>query len=736
MTSLLNSFFNLDGRVKCVDDNCSQIKNVKLNMNLPTPALSQGNKFKYYQKKIKKNLEDDIENVNTVEGFTPGRMSEPASSNAETLTKKTNNLIKETSITQEDKKTLENLKVEYQKTLDEYKNLLNESTKQANQYINRTSPNNPYLNKIIRFNTKQLAYVTNQGVVKYIPNKEILDSLNVPKKYIDVNIPWLPEYEVNGILIPTNPPLISGTNVEKGESLGFEGINVFVNSLIGDAVPKHIGCYVDDYENPTLTYIDDKKPPRASQEIMNGNFFIPELGNNSFKYINNDSEVVGWVFNAALINNSSAWGYPRPYPNGPQAVSLQNKSTMSQTLYLAPGKYNLMFHSVGRRCCGKDGGPNPVNIYLDSTKLLNFTAASDRWRRQSIPFDISSPGDHTIKFEGTNSVGDKSTAIHDVVIQLVKSQTESGPFTFEQCKQSAIDNLFKFFSLQEVDKNTNKGFCGVTNETPFFNCKSDSKALNGQFHEFKEVGDKTQMGKLAFIDPDSKLYPYSSDNIALSNEYYLMKNKDSLGYDIQGASFSGGSVDDCKSKCNSLENCYGFTYYNNVCYPKDNRMYPEGNIRTLNNANLYLRNRIPKDPPLGISDKVANINSKLFSNYAVGDGEKEKAYGLPVITDVNKQQLSQLETRLAMLTKQIASYSDKFYNYINRIDTQSKKNIKSLNTYTKDITNVNSDINNFSSDYVRIAEETNIQVLQANYTYMMWSILAVGTVLVGMNISK
>lgn len=735
MTSLLNSFFNLDGKSKCVDDNCSEVKHSNLNVNLPTPSLSQGNKFKYYQKKIKKNLENDIENVNTIEGFTSEKIPKQETT-GQTLTQTTNNVLKKTSITAEDKKTLENLKIEYQKTLDEYQNLLKDITKQSNQYISRTSSSNPYLNKTIRFSSGHIAYVTNQGVVKLISDKEILDSLNIPKKYVDVNIPWLPEYDVNGTLIPTNPPLITGTPAEKGQIFGFEGANVFVNSLIGNEAPKHIGCYIDDYENPNLTYINDKKPPRPSQDIMNGNFSIPELNNNSFKYINNDSEVVGWVFNAVIINNSSAWGYPRPYPNGAQAVSLQNKSTMSQTLFLAPGKYNLMFHSVGRRCCGKNGGPNPVNVYLDSNKIFGFTAASDRWRKQQISFEISKPGDYTIKFEGTNSNGDKSTAIHDIIIELVESKNPVGSFTFEECKQSAIDKLFQFFSLQEVDKNTNKGFCGVTNQKPFLNCKSDPKLVNGQTYEFSQVGNVESMGKLGFVDPDSKLYPYSSDEVSLTNEYISLKNKDSYGNDIQGAAFRGGSIDTCKEKCNSLENCYGFTYFQNVCYPKDKRMFPEGQLQTLNNASLYLRNRVPKDPPLGVSSKVYNIGSNKFSNYEMGDGEKEKAYGLSVITDLNKQQLSQLETRLAMLTKQIATYSDKFYNDINLINKQSINNVNELNNFTNDIKDVNYKIKNFSSDYSRIAEETDINVLQANYTYMMWSILAVGTVLVSMNVMK
>jgi hypothetical protein len=44
----------------------------------------------------------------------------------------------------------------------------------------------------------------------------------------------------------------------------------------------------------------------------------------SYEYISSkNNRVPGWNFNATLINNSTAWGYKIPYPDGNQAVSFQ-----------------------------------------------------------------------------------------------------------------------------------------------------------------------------------------------------------------------------------------------------------------------------------------------------------------------------------------------------------------------------------------------------------------------------
>ena len=181
----------------------------------PSPSLNQGKKFKKYQKKIENSLEKSAEILSGKEGFSD--------MNNTSLTEKTNNIINNNPLSDTNQQTLDNLRQEYQNTLKEYEDLFQKISGNISGYVDRVSSNNPYLNKTIRFTTGHICYVTNQGIVKYIPNPEIRDSISVPKKSIDVNIPWDNSYSTPGTVIPTTPPLVSGTNVQKGQSFGNEG---------------------------------------------------------------------------------------------------------------------------------------------------------------------------------------------------------------------------------------------------------------------------------------------------------------------------------------------------------------------------------------------------------------------------------------------------------------------------------------------------------------------------------
>jgi hypothetical protein len=179
---------------------------------------------------------------------------------------------------------IDQLRKEYDTTLAEYTTLMNKLTGATNGFFDRVNPNNPYLNKTVVFTTGHVCYVTNQGVVKYISNMEIWRSSNIPQEVqVNLNIPWHDSYSTPGTPIPTNPPLISGTFVQLGQSFGNEGENVFVNQLVSNPQDKYIGCYNDK--------------PQAT-EIK----FVPKM--------NSSNTVSGYTSRASSIylNDNNIWG--------------------------------------------------------------------------------------------------------------------------------------------------------------------------------------------------------------------------------------------------------------------------------------------------------------------------------------------------------------------------------------------------------------------------------------------
>ena len=170
------------------------------------------------------------------------------------------------------------------------------------------------------------------------------------------------------IILPTNPPLIVGTPLKYGQSVGNEGSNVFVSKLIDqnnvDDIPDtYIGCYAASPNNDNMLFIGNK-PSTNKVSIQNGNFDQPVLKNDSYVYIgSNYNQVPGWNFDAILVNNSGAWGFPKPYPKGNQCVSIQMTRKISQDIVLDTNvTYTLSFYSCGRNCCVAPNLGNQIKI--------------------------------------------------------------------------------------------------------------------------------------------------------------------------------------------------------------------------------------------------------------------------------------------------------------------------------------------------------------------------------------
>ena len=121
------------------------------------------------------------------------------------------------------------------------------------------------------------------------------------------------------------------------------------------------------------------------------------------------------------------------------------------------------------------------------------------------------------------------------------------------------------------------------------------------------------MGKLAYIDENSQRHDYPS------GDYNKFPDTDSAGYDIPGAVYGNATVDQCKTTCNNNAACAGFAFFNNVCYPKTNAMYPVGASQPYKNCDTYTKNTLQSDKV-----KLVNTDSKfpdLNSDFHVIRGE-------------------------------------------------------------------------------------------------------------------
>ena len=563
MTSILNVFSNSNNKKIVNEDRNSSY------------SLNQGINYKNYKNKIIDNLEEKINYVNAVEGFEQPTQGQPQSLeqmqqslqlSKNGLTSQTNNIITSNDI-ESQKQTIGNLKKEYQIAMKAYEKIQNEIKKKTNGYLERINPNNIYLNKVVRFNPNKFAYVTNQGVVKYIPNRDVFNSLpsDAKKNINSVNISWDDAWTRPGIQIATNPPLVSGTPMEINQSVGNEGSNVFVNQLIGKTTTTYTGCYADDTTSPLMTFIGGA-PALTGGTIQNGSFSQPSIANNTYKYINSTSEVPGWSFNGVLINDSTAWGYPIPYPNGTQAACIQNTHKIEQFIYLNAGDYALDFQACGR----PSTGGNPIDMKIiqsDGNELskMSFTSGNT-WVPYNSPFSVTISGKCSLSFTGTNKSGDKSSAIQDVKITLTSTTTSTGgSYTYEQCQEAAINEGYRYFALQNMNTETSTGYCAVGNNEPKITKLGEGRIVSKQIvlWDSKTSGQTgnvallNETGQLVVNDSNASPVFQTENNSNVSSTYigcYGDKSTRAMKNTSNGAYYN-------LDKCKSLAEEQGYKYF-------------------------------------------------------------------------------------------------------------------------------------------------------------------------------
>ena len=508
----------------------SESDNLKKTKTKASYSLSQGKKFEAYQKNVTFNLDKKAKKLS--EGFQGFQGSNSG------LTSQSNSLLQETNIHSQ-KQTIDNLKVEYDSTLKEYKNLINQIEGKVQGYLERVDPNNKYLNKTVRFTTGHIAYVTGKGVVKYVPNMDIWASTGIPTTYIDLNIPWKDSYGTQGTLIESTPPLVAGTFLQQNQTIGNEGSNVFVDKYLSDSVVSEAtykGCYADNVNSPLMTFIGGA-PPQPSA-LVNGNFDQPQIANNSYQYAQQDSgdfqqqssfiKVPGWDFRAVLINNSDAWGYPKPYPSGSQAACIQGNQNMSQNIFFQAGvTYTLSFDA-----CGRPGysGANQINIYTDDYSLGNLYVLMPplTWTAYSTTFTVPSSKNYSFIFQGEYTDINHSTAIQNIRLSSSVATSDTGSYTYDQCKQSAMNQGYQYFALQKVNTATSQGYCAVSNSEPTATSLGESTAVTGQVaiwasNTAGQPGNTailTTTGTLSVINSSGQSV-FSTDNSTATPSNYL-----------------------------------------------------------------------------------------------------------------------------------------------------------------------------------------------------------------------
>ena len=478
-------------------------------------SLNQGKQFKNYQGKIKTSVENQIHGAKSKrvykkrEGFTMPTNGDYLNENdsMDLLQQRDERAKSVSKANQADATQLTNLQTQYNDLQTQYNDVQKNMNTNSLVSINRTSSKNPYLNKNIRFTTGHVCYVTNLGVVKWIPSTEIWNTLKncSDKTYIDVNIPWLSEYGIPGTTIPTDPSLISGTNMVANQGCGNEGQNVYVSKLITTPSSSYVGCYND---KPAST-ITNAIPIMNSSNSVNGFW----SGSSSI-YQNNNASWGPWLafdqnpntFWHAEDTSSTHYNTATGVYEGTHSISI---NTINSGILTIKGEYlQVNMPGVYSGSATEDTAPKiRVTQYSIAPRLDNnlfLTRSPNTWYligykdhqwyevdRQidqtfsSSPktFNVANPGDYGAYIIITDKVGNSDQTIYRNCLQIAElnlfvssdstftdadramiwNSASIGYTSYGECEKYAVNNDYQYFGMQDLQENGTAA-CLVSND--------------------------------------------------------------------------------------------------------------------------------------------------------------------------------------------------------------------------------------------------------------------------------
>jgi hypothetical protein len=257
------------------------------------------------------------------------------------------------------------------------------------------------------------------------------------------------------------------------------------------------------------------------------------------------------------------------------------------------------------------------------------------------------------------------------------------------------------------------------------------------------------MGKIGYINSESNLQEYPDSMVGFTNDYQIYQKTDSIGNDI--SNIITADQKSCQTACNNLTDCAAYVYQGSsqTCWLKNKSAYPKGDKQYNQNTILGVRN--PKvNPSSSCNNTIVNVDTIQYDNYIKGNQmTPDTQCNASVVSQEDKQKYESIKSKLLILGQDIINkmeiLNNKGNNTYEMLNTNSQQFKKDLENYKLTNYKIQKEINLQSNniegmqnmnDLNGMLTDSDIKVLQSNYSYIMWSILAVGVLTITINTMK
>jgi len=326
------------------------------------------------------------------------------------------------------------------------------------------------------------------------------------------------------------------------------------------------------------------------------------------------------------------------------------------------------------------------------------------------------------------------------------TQPYTQSFSVDTCRDYAKSAGYNFFGLQNILNNTpGTAQCMVSNDLN----KSEKYGSTGGIidkdgkqygvdnvnvvYQMNETGNPNVMGSLGYVNEQNTISQYPSSMVVPGETYDRIQGYDSPNNDI--TTINNTDINNCMTNCNTNNNCGGFVYDNNnrTCWTKTTNMYGPKNISGVlvsdSRYDLYMR-----EPKLNNNESCPTSINEITSvewNAMEQSGSEmtlDTKCQLAAANNIVLKQRDDSENTLSGLYNTITNKVTDLMSVNTSMNKQMDvdKDIMNTNLSLYDMINKKfiKALNNGSGNINNILTNSQISVLQSNYAYMLWIILA------------
>lgn len=718
-------------------------------------TLRQGLQFKKNQKKTNKTpLERAValSSAKGVESLQPsGKYSENFDNN---YIDKSKQLLNDDHFKQDKITELKQLQDKFNSTLDVYKTLQSGLLSKTSEYIEKSK--SPYLNKNIKFQNGEIDYVTATGVRKKYSSTSILNTTAGK----------------NGCPVATDLSLLTSNNVPsgiqlgssmiQGQSCGNEGKNVRVTTAVNNNTSNYIGCYRDTGNRALPAVIKGGSQSYSQQscamEAIKGGYKYYGLQNgvngNSQCFAGTDLNQATQYGISTTLNSVKLWSTNTA--NGQRNVA---KITRSGTLTVTSPSGQILYTS-----------PNAPGDCINEGKINSIVATyggNCNWRPLNIDCGGYGPGTYNVPYGNANNLLTAMARQNPISFNYIAANGFNGDPAY--CCAKKFDYSYKCGNVTKSGRVT-------AGQNINFNCNTEYEKCvfyltlqnDGNMCIYRGTDPNNNKGAVWFSmtngkqqDPNSEWTAlkgksktnYLSSNMTLNSGEWIGSTNGSLLLYMQSDGnlvlYTSSPISNCTQGSDGKKYGGGWT---NAVYEIAEQGYPAlvGKVGYINEDAIlseYPKSMINADGSIknsspSCSKDIQNIDSIKWKNYAKSSQQMYPSTicGLSKELEGDNMRITELRESLRKYASQIIeniSYLESLnINIIKQMGIDKSIFDANLVTYQKykgefskytdtDMKNING-----------ILSDSNINVSYENYTYIIWSILAISMLLVTLKIIR